>query len=88
MAILNSYVQFTVMCVLYHRSLTLFHSCYSIFVADSDELIFLLFGGLSETVDIAPVLNSTLIFPKILLACCMAEGSHPQNACCTDSDDL
>ena len=26
--------------------------------------------------------------PKILLACCMAESSHLQNACCTDSNDL
>ena len=88
MAILTSYVQLTVMWVLYHRSLTLFHSCSSLFAADIDELIFPLFDGLSETADIAPVFNSTLTFPKILLACCMAESSHLQNACCTDSNDL
>ena len=65
MAILTSYmyVQLTVMCVCY----TIDHLHFStavllLFAADCDDLIFLLFDSLSETVDIAPVFNNTLTF--------------------------
>ena len=63
MSILTTYVQFTVMCVLYNNL-----SCFStaillLFAADSDELIFLLFDGLSKTVSIAPFFNNSLTLP-------------------------
>ena len=86
MALLTSYVQFTVMCVFAPWSLLLFHSCSSLLLAATpdDELIFLLFVNFG----IVPVFNNTLTFPTLMLACCMAESSHLQNACCTDRNEL
>ena len=62
MSILTSYVQLTVMCVLYHN-LSCFSTAVVLFAADSDELIFLLFDGLSKTASISSVFNSTLTPP-------------------------
>ena len=42
------------MCVLYHKPLMLFHSCLLLSAADFDELIFLLFDGLSKTIMVRP----------------------------------
>ena len=92
MFIFTSYVQLTVMCVLYHNL-----SCFSttvllLFAANSDELTFLLYDGLSKTVSIAPVFNNTLTLPaskdSATVACCTAESSHLQNACYTNWNDL
>ena len=40
-----------------------FPQLFFFFAADSDKMIFLLFDGLSKTVNIAPVVNNTLTLP-------------------------
>ena len=61
MSVFTTYVQLTVvMCVLYPQSPVLFQIFSSRFAADTDELTFLLFDGLSKKFCIAPVFNNTL----------------------------
>ena len=77
---LTSYVQLRVMCVLYHNLSHFSTAVLLLFAADCDDLIFCLFGGLSKTVSIAPVFNTTVTLPtpkdSATVACCLAESSY------------